>query len=60
MYSTHTFQALELYSDMGTHNSTRVEDMVDFILLLISNSAMSMARSLHSSSSNAMEAVFAH
>jgi hypothetical protein len=42
MYSTHTFQALELYSDMGTHTSTRVEHMVDFMLLLISNRAMSM------------------
>ena len=41
MYNHRTFQSLGLFSD-STPTSTRVEDMVDFMLLLISNRAMSM------------------
>jgi hypothetical protein len=43
MHSRTTVRALGLHSGiMSNPNSTRVEDMVDFMLLLISNRAMSM------------------
>jgi hypothetical protein len=41
MFNNHTFQALGLFIDTPT-STTRVEDMVAFMLIIIANSAMSM------------------